>query len=111
MTTRLGKIGKSNSFGLLCMSFVNVYQTVCALFSLLVLSFGMLNLNVFLITAFPFTQRRPHCSSHEPHHVTSNNFVMAFSSFLPLTPSLQKDRYCSCYGAIFVDGCCYNRRL
>ena len=40
MTTYLGKLGKSNSFGLLCMSFVNVYQTVCALLSLLVLRVG-----------------------------------------------------------------------
>ena len=33
-------LGKSFSFGLLCMPFVNVYQFVCALLSLFVLRVG-----------------------------------------------------------------------
>ena len=49
-------LGKSFSFGLLCMSFVNVYRFVCALLSLLVLRVGGgISLYLFLIIAFLFT--------------------------------------------------------
>ena len=48
-------LGKSCSFGLLCVSFVNVYQSVCVL-SLLVLRVGCgIWLYYFLIIAFLFT--------------------------------------------------------
>ena len=46
MTTCLGK---SCSFGLLCMTYVNVYEFVCVLLSLLVLRVGCGNLIILIL--------------------------------------------------------------
>ena len=56
MTTYLEK---SCSFGLLCMSFLNIYKFVCVLLSLLVLRVGCeILLSLFLIIVFLLTLYR-----------------------------------------------------